>query len=123
MSRLALVLGIALILPLLFLSSLEQSLSRTSKEDDINKLIETATTPEEHMKIADYYEKEAARMEKRARFHASMADSYKKRSKPLIGLANHCLNLAKKYGEAAKEYKNMAMEHRRMAEEMQKMHQ
>lgn len=123
MNRLTLVLGIALILSLLFLSSLEQSFSRASEEDDINKLIEMAMTPEEHMKIADYYEKEAARMEEKAKVHASMADSYRKRSKPLTGLANHCSNLAKKYGEAAKEYKNMAMEHRKMAEEMHKMHQ
>lgn len=107
----------------MFLSSLEQSSSRDSEENEIKRLIETAMTPEEHMKIADYYEKEAAQMEKKAMVHASMADSYRKRSKPLMGLANHCSNLAKKYTEAAKEYKDMAMEHRRMAEEMHKMHQ
>jgi hypothetical protein len=92
---------------------------KASEEEDISKLIETATTAEEHMKIADYYEKQAAEAERKASFHASMGDSYKNRSKPLAGLANHCSNLSKKYTEAAEEYRAMAMEHRQMAQETQ----
>lgn len=91
-----------------------------SEEEEIKKLIETATTPEDHIKIAEYYEKQAVKMEKRARSHASMADSYKNRGKPLPGPAKHCTNLSEKYKQAAKEYRAMAMEHRKMAEEIQK---
>ena len=88
-------------------------------EQEINTLIETAKTPEDHMKLAKYYEKQAAKMEMKSQRMASMADLYNKRSKPLPGLANHCLNLSTKYKEAAGEYKAMAKEEREMANEMQ----
>jgi hypothetical protein len=93
---------------------------KASEEEEINKLIQTATTPEDHMKIADYYQKQAEKMEVSAHSHASMAASYENRGKPLPGLAKHCSNLSKDYEKAAKEYRAMAMEHKKMAEEMQK---
>ncbi len=93
---------------------------KASDEEEINKLIQTATTPEDHMKIADYYQKKAEEMEVSARSHASMAASYENRGKPLPGPAKHCSNLSKDYTKAAEEYKAMAMEHRKMAEGMQK---
>ncbi len=123
MKRVVLPLVVALIVPLLVFSFIGGVSGKASEEEDINKLIETATTHEDHMKIADYYEKQASEAEAKARSHASMADSYKNRSKPLTGLATHCSNLANKYKEAAEEYKAMAMEHRKMAEEMHKMHE
>ncbi|MBI2486778.1 MAG: hypothetical protein HYW01_07445 [Deltaproteobacteria bacterium] len=114
-------LAVALIVPLLLFSFTSGIRTNASEDEDegITKLIESATTPEDHMKIADYYEKQAAKAERKARFHASMGDSYKNRSKPLAGLATHCSNLANKYKEAAEEYKAMATEHRKMAQEMQ----
>jgi hypothetical protein len=93
---------------------------KASDEQDINKLIQTATTPEDHMKIANYYEKQAEEAEVSARAHASMAASYESRGKPLPGPAKHCSNLSKDYTKAAEEYKAMAKEHKKMAEESQK---
>ncbi len=48
---------------------------KASEEEEINKLIQTAKTPEDHMKIAEYFEKQSEKMEAKARSHASMAAS------------------------------------------------
>lgn len=123
---------IAWIAPVLLFSFVRVVAGGTSEEEEINKLIETATTPEDHTKIADYYEKQAEKMEAKARSHTSMAASYRTRAKPLtehfqldqkrmyIGLAIHCSNLSDRYKEAAEEYSAMAMEHREIAKKMQK---
>ena len=119
---------IALILPFLLFSFIGGILGNAS-EEEIDILIETAKTPEDHMKIAGFYEKEAAKMEEKGYTHASMADAYETRLKPLTEdfqqdqkrmytkLAIHCSDLSKSYREAAQEYRIMAMVHRKMAEE------
>ncbi|MBI2486210.1 MAG: hypothetical protein HYW01_04475 [Deltaproteobacteria bacterium] len=112
-----LTLATALIATFIFLFFTVGVPGNASEEEEIHSLIETATTPEDHMKIAEFYEKQAAKMELKASSHASMADSYKNRGKPLPGLAKHCGNLSKKYKGAAEEYKAMAIEHREMAKE------
>ena len=106
-----------LIAILMVLPFLTGAPGNASEEEEIQKLIETASTPEDHTKIAEYYEKQAGEAERKANFHASMGEAYKNRGKPLPGLAKHCESLAKKYTEAAEEYKAMAIEHRDMAEE------
>ncbi|MBI2486373.1 MAG: hypothetical protein HYW01_05335 [Deltaproteobacteria bacterium] len=110
----------AFIVVFLLFSCVRRVPSKTSEKEEITKLIEAATTPEDHMKIADYYENQASEMKVKARSHASMAASYRARGKPLPGLFIHCRNLSKKYKEAAEEYKAMAMEHREIAKKMQK---
>ena len=115
-----LALAIALIVGFLLFSYVGVVPGGAAEEEDVDKMIETANTPEDHIKIAEYYEKQAAKMEQEASFHASLADSYKSRGKPLLGLAKHCSDLSKRYMEAAKDYKAMAMEHMKMAQETQK---
>ena len=109
-------LAIAFVVPILLFSFLGVFPGSASEEEDVDKMIETATTPEDHIKIAEYYEKQAAKMEQEASFHASLADSYKSRGKPLLGLAKHCSDLSKRYMETAKDYKAMAMDHMKMAQ-------
>lgn len=116
--KMLLTLVTALIVTFMFFSFTPGLPGNASEDEDIQRLIETAATPEDHIRIAEYYEKQAADMELKASSHASMADSYENRGKPLLGLAKHCRNLSKGYTEAAKEYRAMAMEHRNMAEEM-----
>ncbi|KRT65446.1 MAG: hypothetical protein XU11_C0026G0008 [Candidatus Dadabacteria bacterium CSP1-2] len=113
-------LAIAFVVPILLFSFLGVFPGSASEEEDVDKMIETATTPEDHIKIAEYYEKQAKKMEEKARLHGTLADSYKNRGKPFSGLAKHCSDLSKKYMEAAKDYKTMAMEHMKMAQDMQK---
>jgi len=120
MKSMSLTLLLVFIMPILLFSFIEVAPGGATEEEDIDKMIETAKTPEDHLKIAEYYEKQAAKMEREASFHASLAESYKNRGKPLLGLAKHCSDLSKRYMEAAKDYKAMAMEHMKMAQEMQK---
>ncbi len=86
-------------------------------EEEIMTLIETATTPEDHIKIAEFYEAQALKMEQKAKKHSDMASAYKSRSKPMPGMVKHCTELATESKEQADEYNKMAAEHRKMAHE------
>ena len=117
----SLLLSIVLSLPLLLFSFAKDVSGMASEEEEIIILIQTATSPEDHLKIADYYDKLAKKDEEKARFYASMSDSYANRDKPLLGLAKNYSDQSKKYMEMAQGYKNLAVEHRKMADqEMQK---
>ena len=118
MNKLFLVI-IALIASVLFLPLTTNISVNASEEEDINVLIETANTPEEHMKIAEYYEKQAAKMAQMAQSHKSMGAAYKNRSKPWPSMVKNCERLTQEYTEAANEYKSLAQEHEKMAQEMQ----
>lgn len=86
-------------------------------EVDINKVIQDADTPEDHLQLAAYYDREASLMEAKAKKHLNMAESYKKTTKR-SARPGHCLNLAEKFNEAAAEYRTLASEHRKIAEEL-----
>jgi len=116
-----LLLSITLIASIILFSEIKEVLGMASEEEEIIILIQTATSPEDHLKIADYYDKQAQKDEEKARFYASMSDSYANRDKPLIGLAKYYSDQSKKYMEMAQGYKNLATEHRKMAgQEMQR---
>ncbi len=112
-----LLLSIVMSLPLLLFSFIKDVSSAATEEEEIIILIQTATSPEDHLKIADYYDKQAKKDEEKARFYASMADSYANRDKPLLGLAKNYSDQSKKYMEMAQGYKNLATEHRKMADQ------
>ncbi|MGH7848845.1 MAG: hypothetical protein ACREOP_00965, partial [Thermodesulfobacteriota bacterium] len=58
----------------LLVFSLHREIPTSAQEEvDITVLIETADTPEDHLKIAEYYEEQAVMMEKKATLHAAMA--------------------------------------------------
>ncbi len=101
---------------LLVVSLISGVMGMASEEEEMSKLIETASTPEDHMKIAGFYEKEAEKLEAKANSHAAMADAYRRRTKPIPGMVQHCSNLSKKYKDAAAEYRAMASEHTKMAQ-------
>ncbi|MEW6143515.1 MAG: hypothetical protein AB1598_00705 [Thermodesulfobacteriota bacterium] len=87
------------------------------EEVDITVLIETADTPEDHLKIAEYYEEQAVLMEKKATLHESMAKAYE--GGKMGGMSTHCKNLAKDSTSSAEQYRAMAAEHKKMAQETQ----
>ena|SRR5271167_1788107 len=95
-----------------------ETISRAEENTDISKMIETASTPEDHMKIAQYYEDQAAMMEKNAALHESMGKAYGERSK-MPGMTNHCEKLVKESKASAAQYKAMAEAHKKMAQQMQ----
>ena len=88
-----------------------------AEEEEIMTLIETAQTPEDHIKIAEFYEAQAVKMQEKAKKHSEMASAYKSRSKPWPGMVEHCTELANESKEQADEYNKMAAEHRKMAHE------
>ncbi|MGB7291729.1 MAG: hypothetical protein WBD99_06135 [Thermodesulfobacteriota bacterium] len=118
MNKLFLVI-MALIASVLFLPLTTNISVNASEEEDINVLILTANTPENHMRIVEYYQKQAAKMEKMAELHESMGAAYKKRSKPWPSMAKGCEKLRQDDTDAANEYKALAREHEKMAQEMQ----
>lgn len=90
----------------------------SADEDNITNIIQNAETPEDHMKIAEYYNLQAEQMEKIASKHESMGEAYKKRSKPMSGMTKHCAKLSKESKESAEQYRAMAKEHEEMAHGM-----
>ena len=89
-----------------------------AQEEEILVLIETADTPEDHIKIAEYYNGLAEQMEIMASQHESMGKAYKKRSKPMSGMSAHCANLSNEYKKSADQYRAMAKEHEDIAHGM-----
>lgn len=110
-----------MVLPLIaFFVSANQIYAAEEEEIDwVPMLIETATTPEDHIKIAEFYEMQAAKMEEKAAKHSAMATAYKTRSKPWLSMVRHCESLVTESKVQADEYSKMAAEHRKMAEESQ----
>lgn len=108
-----------LIATFLLFSSISGVPSKASDEEEITQLIEKASTAEDHTGIAEYYEKQVEKAERTALFHESLAKEYRERSKPLLGIAKHCSDIADKYEAIAEGYKAMASEHRQIAEETQ----
>jgi hypothetical protein len=92
----------------------------TSKE--VKTLVATAKTPADHMKLAKYYEGEAAKLEAESKMHEELAQIYRKNPNAM-GMktpmnptsAEHCEYFAKATREAAKAAKDLAAAHEQMA--------
>src|SRR3972149_6662466 len=98
--------------------SLNREIPTSAQEEvDITVLIETADTPEDHLKIAEYYEEQAVMMEKKATLHESMAEAYQ--GGKMTGMTTHCDKLVKDSKASAEQYREMAAEHKKMAQETQ----
>jgi hypothetical protein len=102
----------------LLVFSLSREIPTSAEEEvDITVLIETADTPEDHLKIAEYYEEQAVMMEKKATLHESMAEAYQ--GGKMAGMPTHCEKLAKDSKASAEQYREMAAEHKKMAQQTQ----
>ncbi len=102
----------------LLVFSLGREIPTSAQEEvDITVLIETADSPADHLKIAEYYEEQAVMMEKKATLHASMAEAYE--GTKFSGMTSHCEKLVKEFEGSAEQYEAMAAEHRKMAQETQ----
>ena len=88
---------------------------------EVKALIASAKTKEEHLKLADYYKGEAARLEAEATDHDEMAEMYRKNPTPLavkhpeaIGEGN-CKEIARRFRESATKTQELAAMHEEMA--------
>ena len=108
---------LAIVLTVPALTLYRPTLTNAQQEVDITVLIETADTPEDHLKIAEYYEEQAVMMEKKATLHEAMAKAYQ--GGKMAGMPSHCDKLAADSKASAEQYRDMAAEHRKMAQQTQ----
>lgn len=89
---------------------------------ELKKLIATASTPQDHERIAKHYDAKAVQLEAEAKEHEELAAAYK--ANPNIHemkhpgspqTASHCESMARSTRAAAKEARELAEDHREMA--------
>jgi hypothetical protein len=84
--------------------------------DGIASKIAAAKTATDHQAIAACYDEMAKQARAKAEEHTQMAASYRKTpdgvARGFKSLPDHCLSLAKQYGEEAAMYDEMAKAHR-----------
>jgi hypothetical protein len=88
---------------------------------EVKALIASAKTKEDHLKLADYYKGETARLEAEATDHDEMAEMYRKNPTPLavkhpeaIG-EGHCKEIARRFRESTTKTQELAAMHEEMA--------
>jgi murein L,D-transpeptidase YcbB/YkuD len=89
-------------------------------KQQVKALIKTASTPEDHMKLARYYRYEADKLKSEAKDHQEMEAEYDQDPSrhavpkwPTLGV--HCKDLAGYFTKAAEEAEQMASMHEEMA--------
>jgi len=91
---------------------------------EVKALISTAKTPEDHMRLAQYFSGEADRLEAESKEHQQLAEVY--RHSPISTLmavknpmgprtAAHCEYFAKSLAKAAESARQLAADHEQMA--------
>jgi len=90
-------------------------------------MIETAKTPKEHLKLAQYFNQKADQADAEAKDHDEMIEAYRKNLAPQavkapggVGTIGHCEFLAKSDRDMAKALREMAAAHEEMAKEAAK---
>lgn len=95
----------------------------------VKVLIASAKTPQDHLKLAAYFNQEADRLEANAKGHTELADVYRQNPRTTDGgkqsgtgsifrTAEHCDSAAKALREAAKDLRDLAAEHEQMAKDV-----
>ncbi len=104
----------------------------TISKKEVKALIKNAKTPSDHLRIAEYYRQEAARLNQEAKHHAEMAVLYKQ-NPPNAALeakhgsavegASHCNRWAELSRKEAEEAKALATLHQNMAKDTETKYQ
>jgi hypothetical protein len=90
--------------------------------EELKELIATAKSPEDHRKIAAYYEDEAKKLDAMKAGHTEMGAEYDKnpqRYPSKLALGQHCRNLASYYGLAKQKALELAAMHKEMAKQLE----
>ena len=88
---------------------------QTVTDDNLDQMISNAKTPADHEAIAQYYDREAAENEEKAKIHHATHHTYADFKIKPTDMGPHCDELAKGYEQAAAEDKALAAAHRAMA--------
>ncbi|MDQ2947550.1 MAG: hypothetical protein M3Y27_16720 [Acidobacteriota bacterium] len=84
-------------------------------------MIKTAKTPEEHMKLAQYYRYEADKFKSEAQEHKEMSAEYIHHTIPKFPtMSQHCMDLSGYLTRAAKKAEQLAAMHEEMAKTAEK---
>ena len=97
----------------------------------VRALVASAKTPEDHMRLAAYFNQEADRMEADAKGHEELAGVYRQNPSAAGGgkqsgtvsifrTAEHCDSAAKSLREAGTSLRELAAEHEQMAKDLSK---
>ncbi len=94
---------------------------------EVKTLIKGASSPEDHLKLAEYFRQEALEETASARLHDEMAEAYEPGSAPPSKfkqptskeMKGHCREFARNAGRAAEIATKMAEKHQKLAEMMQ----
>ena len=96
--------------------------AQTLDKAELKKLAATASTPQDHERIAKHFDAKAVELEAEAKEHDELAVQYKNHptmhemKHPGSGLTSgHCLYFAKKTRESAQAARQLAADHRQMA--------
>ena len=97
---------------------------KTLSKEEVRTLIQTASTPAEHNKLAEHYGLQADKLEAQSNEHAEMAKLYRARPnasamKHPMGpdTASHCEYLAANLHKAAAEARALSAAHAEMAKQ------
>jgi hypothetical protein len=100
------------------MSAAKPTVDLTKKE--VKNLIVTAKTPDDHLKLAHYYNQRAEVLLVKSKEHEEMAEASRNNrmagSKFFPMTVGHCESSAKSYRQDAEKLKVIAAEHRAMAE-------
>lgn len=101
-------------------SSASSSKPEKIKKAELLSLIATASTPEQHARLARYYKAEAGRFSEQARDHQEQAEQYKKNpttsnDKFVRGTVDHCDYIAESLRQSAAKAQELAQMHEKLA--------
>ncbi len=107
-------------------SGVQAASPKDLSKKDVARLVATAKSPADHLRIAGYYQAEAGRLEAEAQEHEELAAIYRKsatapaaaiKSPMAPNTAAHCEYFAKTIREAAKSVRELAAAHEQMAKD------
>ena len=87
-------------------------------DDNLDQALVSAKTAADHEAIAQYYDKQVAENEDKAKLHHATHHYYENFKIKPIDMAKHCDELAKYYQRVADEDKKLAAGHREMAKKV-----
>ena len=94
----------------------------TLSHREVKKLIETATTRSDHLRIAAYYQTEASKLHREAAEHADLESAYANGSryspKQYPSAYDHCKGFAQSIERAAKDADALSTAHKDIAGQM-----
>jgi hypothetical protein len=123
MKRILSILFVTVLLSSVPTFAVERNVKLSKKQ--LQTLIETAHTPEDHLRLARYYDQRASALLAESKEHQDMAEMYKKNpltssDKWNASTVGHCDYIANALRESAGKMTAMAASHRQMADDARK---